>query len=110
MLIVSNEAVFDSKEFFQPKPKPEPKPSQVMSKAWAKVFYIVTMCPPPHACPIPPHACSKFNVSTSTEHNHTKFSGKAQDNERMRFGVKIPPPLLAQTLIFDIQGGTPQIS
>ena len=37
MFIVSNEAVFDSKEFFsidfdKPQPKPEPKPSQVKQK------------------------------------------------------------------------------
>ena len=78
----------------KPQPKPEPKPSQAMpsqAKAWAEVFYIITMCPVPSR-PVP--CRRKFNISASTEQNQTKLSGYSRTNPRSKLVTKnfTPPP------------------
>ena len=92
-------------DFDKPQPKLEPKPSQVKSKAWSEVFYIVTMCP--HACPIPSHAYGKFNIPTSTEHNQTKIFRKSPGKNEI--WVENVHPLVSQIQIFrQTEGGPPK--
>ena len=68
------------------------KPSQ--AKAWAEVFYIITMCPVP-CLSRAILSRKRFNISASTEQNQTKLSGYSRTNPGSRLVTKIftPPKL-----------------